>query len=120
MINFNEYKNELSGSYIFIRADRKVGCWQFHRRFLLKEIVMIYTLVFSKGILLHREIDHFTDTHPIFRETVDLIRPLGRYSGIMVDMYYDYLLASDFERYSNGQSSRQILTQFLPLGFAIL
>lgn len=63
-----------------------------------------YPSSFQKGILLHREIDHFTDNHPIFRETLDLIRPsFGRYSGIMADMYYDYLLASDFKRYSNGQ-----------------
>lgn len=59
----------------------------------------------KKGILLHREIDHFTDTHPIFLETVDLLRPsFGRYSAIMADMYYDYLLASSFERYGNGES----------------
>ena len=59
----------------------------------------------KEGILLHRKIDHFTDNHPIFLETVDLLRPsFGRYSGIMVDMYYDYLLASSFDRYGNGES----------------
>lgn len=72
-----------------------------------------YPLSFQEGILLHREIDHFTDNHPIFRETLDLIRPsFGRYSGIMADMYYDYLLASDFERYSNGQSLGKFASNF--------
>ncbi len=86
-------------------ADRKVAVGNFIGDFVKGNSYDIYPLSFQKGILLHREIDHFTDTHPIFRETVDLIRPsFGRYSGIMVDMYYDYLLASDFDRYSNGQS----------------
>lgn len=55
----------------------------------------------QEGILLHREIDSFTDSHPLFLETVAFIRPtFGRYSGIIADMYFDYLLASDFKRYS--------------------
>lgn len=59
----------------------------------------------QQGILLHREIDNFTDSHPAFLETVEILRPaFGRYSGIIADMYFDYFLASDFGRYSNGKS----------------
>lgn len=59
----------------------------------------------KRGILLHRRIDEFTDAHPIFRETVDVLRPeFGRYSGIMADMYFDYFLAVNFEYYSKGRS----------------
>ncbi len=59
----------------------------------------------QKGILMHRAIDDFTDNHPVFKETVALLRPsFNRYSGIIVDMYYDYLLASDFRRYSPNRS----------------
>lgn len=55
----------------------------------------------QKGIILHRKIDEFTDNHPVFRETVQLLRPhFGRYAGIMADMYYDHLLAVSFHRYS--------------------
>lgn len=55
----------------------------------------------QEGILLHRQIDSFTDNHPIFLETVRFMRPtFGRYSGIIADMYFDYFLASDFKRYS--------------------
>ena len=84
--------------------DRKVAVGNFIGDFVKGNSYDIYPLSFQKGIILHREIDHFTDTHTVFRETVDLIRPsFGRYSGIMADMYYDYLLASNFEQYSNGQ-----------------
>lgn len=55
----------------------------------------------QEGILLHREIDNFTDSHPAFLETVKILRPtFNRYSGIIADMYFDYFLASDFKRYS--------------------
>lgn len=55
----------------------------------------------KEGIILHRKIDEFTDNHPVFRETVQLLRPhFGRYAGIMADMYYDHLLAVSFRRYS--------------------
>ena len=55
-----------------------------------------------QGIVLHRKIDSYTDAHPLFRESVQLLRPsFGRYSGIMVDMYYDHLLAISFQQYSN-------------------
>lgn len=55
----------------------------------------------QKGIILHRKIDEFTDAHPVFRETVQLLKSdFGRYAGIMADMYYDHLLAVSFSRYS--------------------
>ena len=54
-----------------------------------------------QGIVLHRQIDSYTDAHPVFRESVQLLKPaFGRYAGVMVDMYYDHLLAVTFHRYS--------------------
>ncbi len=54
-----------------------------------------------QGIVLHRKIDSYTDAHPVFRESVQLLKPaFGRYAGVMADMYYDYLLAVSFQQYS--------------------
>ena len=54
-----------------------------------------------KGIDLHRKIDYFTDNHELVRETIVMMRPeFGRYSGIILDMYFDYFLASNFTVYS--------------------
>jgi acyl carrier protein phosphodiesterase len=51
------------------------------------------------GIVLHRKIDSYTDSHPIVRELVDLLRPeFGRYSAIVLDMYFDHFLAADFKQ----------------------
>lgn len=55
----------------------------------------------QKGILLHRKIDSFTDAHPKFREAKKLLRNgFGLYSGIIVDLLYDHVLAAKWDRYS--------------------
>lgn len=52
-------------------------------------------------ILLHRQIDRYTDAHP----SVTTARALfadgrRRYAGIALDVYYDHLLARDWSRWS--------------------
>jgi acyl carrier protein phosphodiesterase len=55
-----------------------------------------------EGILLHRRIDHFTDTHPIVKEVSVLFKPdYGRYSGVVVDLFFDHLLAKHWNNFSS-------------------
>lgn len=52
------------------------------------------------GILLHREIDTFTDAHELFRKcTKRLHHKYGHYSGIVVDIYFDHFLAKNWSLY---------------------
>jgi acyl carrier protein phosphodiesterase len=52
------------------------------------------------GILLHRAIDHFTDTHPLSRQSAQRLRPrYHHYAGILVDVFYDHLLAASWHQY---------------------
>ena len=54
----------------------------------------------AKGIELHREIDFFTDQHPIVRESKKRLRPKYRhYSGVIVDVFYDHYLAKNWKDY---------------------
>lgn len=56
----------------------------------------------AEGILMHRAIDTYTDEHSSTRELVQLLRPdLGRYSPVLLDIYFDYLLASNFDDFSD-------------------
>jgi acyl carrier protein phosphodiesterase len=56
----------------------------------------------KKGILLHREIDAFTDSHEIVAKTKDRLRPeYGKYAPVIADMYYDHFLAANFKTYSS-------------------
>lgn len=54
-----------------------------------------------KGIRLHREIDHFTDHHPVFLASRARLSPRYRmYSGVIVDIFYDHFLAKHWDDYS--------------------
>lgn len=56
----------------------------------------------QKGILLHREIDTFTDSHPIVRQSSKrLHKNYSHYSRVIVDIYYDHFLAKNWSDYSN-------------------
>ncbi len=53
-----------------------------------------------KGIELHRTIDAFTDSHPIVAQSKNRLRPTYRhYVAVIVDMFYDHLLAKNWECY---------------------
>ena len=48
------------------------------------------------GIMLHREIDSFTDGHEATQKAKSFFRPQYRlYAGAFVDVVYDYFLAND-------------------------
>jgi len=54
----------------------------------------------QNGIFLHRAIDTFTDSHPIFKKHATLLFPDYRhYSRVIVDMYYDHFLAVYWNRF---------------------
>ena len=56
----------------------------------------------QKGILLHRYIDTFTDTHPIYRKSKHrLHKKYGHYSGVIMDIVYDHFLAKNWSQYHN-------------------
>ena len=56
----------------------------------------------QKGILLHRHIDSFTDSHPIYRKSKHrLHEKYGHYSGVIMDIAYDHFLAKNWSKYSN-------------------
>ncbi len=56
---------------------------------------------FVPGIRLHRLIDSYTDSHPVFRQsTARFNGPLRRYASILVDVFYDHFLACEWATYS--------------------
>jgi acyl carrier protein phosphodiesterase len=62
---------------------------------------------YSKGIeidiAIHRKIDCYTDSHPIVKEAKRLF-PDGRrrYAGILLDVFYDHILAKNWRHYSEA------------------
>lgn len=86
----------LSGSDEQVKIGNFIGDYvkgRVHRRF---------NPLVRKGVLLHRNIDSFTDHHPIPRKVKKLLRPHYRkYAGIVVDLFYDHFLTNSWATYSN-------------------
>lgn len=56
----------------------------------------------QKGIILHRAIDTYTDSHPTVRKSVHrLFSTYSHYSTVIVDILYDHYLAANWSMHSN-------------------
>ena len=51
-----------------------------------------------RGLRLHRRVDAWTDEHPLFHRSRMRLGPeLRRWSGILVDLYWDHVLAREWD-----------------------
>jgi len=75
-----------------------------------------YDRLIQIGILLHREIDSYTDQHEVVRESKDRLKDKYRhYSGVLVDVFYDHFLALNFSSFSTAN-----LEDFVSSKYALL
>ena len=85
----------------FENPDLMVG--NFIADFVKGKDYMHYPDQIKAGILLHREIDHFTDSHQLVLQSKRrLYEKYGHYSGVIVDMYYDHFLAANFFKFHSS------------------
>lgn len=62
----------------------------------------------QRYMALHHQIDNFADCHPVFcRSRGRLGAEFARYSGVLVDVFYDHFLARNWTRYTGAS-----LTEF--------
>jgi acyl carrier protein phosphodiesterase len=60
-----------------------------------------YKAQIAREIILHRKIDSFTDSHDINLAARGLFEgQRRRYAGILLDVFYDHVLASNWQDYS--------------------
>ncbi|RYD71732.1 MAG: DUF479 domain-containing protein [Verrucomicrobiaceae bacterium] len=84
-------------------SEQTPECWMgsLLPDFLRDPELQMLPLEFRRGIRLHRAIDSFTDSHPVVLQSRRRVPPpFRRYAGIVIDMFYDHLLATQWERYS--------------------
>lgn len=56
----------------------------------------------AQGILMHRAIDYFSDKHPIYLNSAHRVsHKHGKFSGVIIDMFYDYMLAINWKEFSD-------------------
>lgn len=59
------------------------------------------------GLLLHREIDSFTDKHPVYLQSKRRFMPVaGHYAGVVCDVVYDHFLAKNWCGYHDTPLKR--------------
>ena len=69
----------------------------------------VYPAKIRQGILLHRAIDNFTDTHSITRRAKTWFRQdYGGYSGPLTDIIYDHFLANDPLIFPAGEAGNSL------------
>ena len=57
---------------------------------------------FRRGADCHKIIDAFTDSHPLVKQSRHrLPEEYRRFSGVVIDVFYDYLLAKHWSRYTS-------------------
>ncbi len=55
----------------------------------------------QSGIKMHRAIDEFTDKHPVVLKSKERLYPkYHKYAAVIVDMFYDHVLAKNWSDYS--------------------
>jgi len=82
----------LSGSNDDVKIGNFLGDWVKGSDYLK------YAEDVRTGILLHRNIDTFTDQHPIVRLSASRFHSrYARYSGVIIDILYDHYLASNWK-----------------------
>lgn len=63
----------------------------------------------QQGIRRHRRIDSFTDQHPDVKSCHALFDPpVRRFAGIVTDVVFDHVLATDWARYSDTPLAQHV------------
>ncbi|MFN3999198.1 ACP phosphodiesterase [Algoriphagus sp.] len=93
--------NFLAHAYLSFGHD-EVLVGNFAADFIKGKEIQRYDKDILTGILLHREIDSFTDSHPLVRAGQSYLRPRFRhYSTVITDIFFDYFLGKNWGKYSN-------------------
>ena len=90
-------------AHLFLSCDQEdllIG--NFIADFVPNREVKAYPEGIKQGIMLHRQIDSYTDTHPVARRSARrLYSRHSKYASVIIDIFYDHLLAINWELYSD-------------------
>lgn len=54
---------------------------------------------FRHGVMMHKHIDSFTDTHPIVSKSKAILTPRGHLKGVVLDILYDHFLSVHWDSF---------------------
>ncbi len=104
-------------AHLFLSCnDEKLMVGNFIADMINNKQLALFPAAIQQGVLLHRKIDHYTDNHPTVLQGVRRLYDRHRkYAPVIIDVYYDYSLATHWEQYSDEQ-----LTDFTRRTYKVL
>lgn len=107
--------NYLAHAYLSF-GEEKVLVGNFIADFVKGKMLLDYPPSITQGILLHREIDRYTDAYPLVRAGQSYLRPVfGHYSTVITDLFFDYFLGKNWSKFSD-----QPLDEFIEATYVTL
>lgn len=98
--------NFLAHAYLSFGQD-EILIGNFIGDFVKGKMGETYPTGIRQGIRLHREIDNFTDTHPLVKASQSYLRPtFGHYSTVITDIFFDYFLGKFWDTFSQKPLER--------------
>ena len=92
--------------FVLSGNDTDLAIGNFVADFITNRQLPDFTEGVQRGIWLHREIDAFTDAHPVVKQSTKRLHPFHhKYSPVIVDVYYDFLLAKNWEKFQTEAPS---------------
>lgn len=90
-------------AHMYLSCDREallIG--NFIADFVRNRDLDTYPEEVRQGVMLHRRIDSYTDSHPVVLRSVRrLYARHSKYASVIIDVFYDHLLAINWELYSD-------------------
>jgi acyl carrier protein phosphodiesterase len=90
-------------AHIYLSGDsREILVGNFIGDYIKGKKITGYPEEVKRGIMLHRNIDSFTDNHNNTRLSKKIVAgKYGLYAGIVVDIFYDHFLSANWDLYSD-------------------
>lgn len=84
--------------------DNELMIGNFLGDFISNKDLSLFSKKVQEGVMLHREIDSYSDNHKDVLNSVRRLREnQSKYAPVVVDVFYDFILANNWSKYS-GQS----------------
>ena len=89
-------------AHIFLaRHSEEAMLGAFLGDFVKGDYAGIYSPEIETEISIHRKVDSYTDTHPVIKSAKQYFGgPRRRFAGIVLDIFYDHMLARHWSSYS--------------------
>jgi len=81
-------------------GDRELTVGNYIADFIRNRDLVLFPDKVVNGVMLHRHIDHFTDTHPeVLKSTRKLRRRHKKYAPVVIDVFYDFILVQHWDKF---------------------